>query len=803
MDYDQTSVHTAADDSGDLGAFLPWVYRLIRLAVVFLIAGCLATSWIQIRLIGTGNFWWYFLQAREWLPGTIYHHYLIAAEGLAILLLLWAVALLELRKRWKKINIPFSNRRPSGSGLHGTADWASFDEIRDMSILPPRVVSGKDENAEGVFIGAYEHKGKVHYLRHNGPEHVLAFAPTRSGKGVGLVLPTLLTWEHSVLIHDPKGEAWNLTSGFRHTGLHQKTFNFDPANPKRSEVAAFNPLAEVRIGEDYEVGDAQNIATILVDPDGNGLKDHWDKTGQALMAGLILHTCYYCRNEYSRAATFEDVVEFFCRPGLKLKRSERGEPPGSLDLMVEYDHTGHGPHPMVAQEGQTMLNKDERELASVVSTVISYLTLYRDPVIARNTSASDWKIQDLMFGDRPASAYLVVRPSDADRLRPLMRLIATQIVRQLTGKMEFKDGRSVAHYNHRLLLLLDEFTALKKLTVIEDALAYMAGYGLKAYLIVQDIQQLQAVYGREETVISNCHVRLCFAPNKFETAKMISEMAGSRTVVHKSAKVKASEKPGGETYHETSRALITPEEVMRLRGAQKDSQGDIKQPGDLLIFTAGHRPLYGLQVMYFLDPILLKRSRIPPPALRFGNESSWVKEETFNLSRVLVAEDDEKTHGDVIAGPWEFNTRNEINAFVDSITTLPAGVHSNNMELNERKLLMLSGERVHEIRKSYPDHEVHAGDILIPINKGIFGGVDSEEAATPGDRHHMSPLDSAEIEEAVEEATKESEMVLSCLSIMEAHVSKYLPSLSSMKPIRAGVPRPKSALDSDETSPLV
>ena len=126
-----------------------------------------------------------------------------------------------------------------------------------------------------------------HYLRHNGPEHVLCFAPTRSGKGVGLVVPTLLTWPGSCIVHDIKGENWNLTSGFR--ARHGRVLLFDPTN-RRS--AAYNPLLEVRRGE-WEVRDVQNIADVLVDPEGALEKrNHWEKTSHSLLVGAILHVLY-------------------------------------------------------------------------------------------------------------------------------------------------------------------------------------------------------------------------------------------------------------------------------------------------------------------------------------------------------------------------------------------------------------------------------------------------------------------------------------------------------------------------------
>ena len=620
IDYEADSVETAVDLSAP-----KWVKPADRIYVFVIFSACLATAlitpfvFLQWRIWGFDDFLPRLIMIPLWYGKAFQYDFFSAMLGWAIGLILLALLVGTLKsknKPWKKVKLPLVKRKPKGSALHGTAGWARWNDLKNMALLPPKVIDGRNgDEHKGVFVGAYQHEGNVHYLRHNGPEHVLAFAPTRSGKGVGLVLPTLYTWDESVLVHDPKGECYALTSGFRTKHLGQKCFNFDPANPNTDEVHAYNPLAEVRVGTSHQVADAQNIATILVDPEGAGLKDHWDKTSQALTAGLILHICLKAKAE-GGIPTFAQLAQLVSDPDLE-----------NVDAMFEEmknaTYCDGRPHPMVAQEAQVMLNKEEREKSSVLSTVVSNLGLYRDPAIIANTSRSDWRVDDLMQGDTPTSCYLVVRPSDADRIRPLIRLICTQIVRRLTKEMTFEDGRAKGNYKHRLLLLLDEFTALRKLDVIEHALAYMAGYGIKCYLIVQDIEQLKAVYGKEETVISNCLVRVCFAPNKIETAKTISEMAGKQTVVHKSADSGKGSSGGDKAFHETSRDLITAEEAMRLRGAEKDNKGDITRAGALLVFVSGHRPIFGQQVLYFKDPRLNERSRIPPPRLELDDPNRY------------------------------------------------------------------------------------------------------------------------------------------------------------------------------------
>lgn len=493
--------------------------------------------------------------------------------------------------------------------LHGTAQWMAPESVKKSGLIG---------TGEGVYIGAWQDPKtkRVHYLRHNGPEHVMAIAPTRSGKGVGLILPTLLSWPHSTVVHDIKGEAWAITAGWRKS-IGQTVLRFDPADPSGTGVK-FNPLDEVRLGTEKEVGDVQNLVTMIVDPDGKGLNDHWAKTGHALLVGAVLHVLYSERNK-----TLSGVAEFLSDPSRSFT--------DTLNRMLEAEHDASGmkgwtdstgaatlTHPVVAASARDMLNKAENEASGVLSTAMSFLTLYRDPIVAANTACSEFRIADLMNAEQPVSLYLVIRPSDKDRLKPLVRLLLNQLVRIPTEHMEFSGGRSVASYKHRLLLMIDEFPSLGRLEIVEEALAFIAGYGMKAYLIAQDFTQLHKHYTRDEAITSNCHVRVAYAPNKYETAKLLSDMLGTTTVVKNqysySGKRSSPTLDGiSSQVSEHGRALLTPDEIMRLKAPEKNSTGDITNAGEMLIFQAGTSPILGTQILYFLDPTFSERAKITAP----------------------------------------------------------------------------------------------------------------------------------------------------------------------------------------------
>lgn len=534
---------------------------------------------------------WLQWQQAPWAPD-LHTAFALAESGLLATVALGALAAMSISN--------MQRRRPRKYvDAHGTARFATEKEIRASGLLP---------GLSGVYVGAWtDHKGALHYMRHDGPEHIAAIAPTRSGKGVGLVLPTLLSWPASTVVFDEKGELWNLTAGWRAQHAENVVLRWQPGSPDQS--CGFNFLEEVRVGTPYEVADAQNVAIMLCDPEGKGLKDHWDKTAYALITGVILHECYRAKGR-GETASLPDVAYALSNPT---------RPADVIyQEMIHNTHLNGQRHEVVAAAGRDQMNREAKERTAVHSTATTYLELFRDPLIAGNSRQSDFRITDLMNHDRPVSLYILVAGSDKVRLRPLVRLMLTTIMRGLTGvNIEYRDGKPTTPHQHRLLLMLDEFPSLGKLAVIEDALAKCAGFGIKAYLVMQDREQLLAAYHAHETIMSNCHIRIAYAPNKIETAEWISKMLGTRTVVLDS--YSESGKRSGflsqvtHTFHQTSRPLITPDEVMRLQAPRKE--GDrIVEAGELLLFAAGMPPIRGSQILYFQDPTFAWRASIPPPA---------------------------------------------------------------------------------------------------------------------------------------------------------------------------------------------
>ena len=510
------------------------------------------------------------------------------------------------------------NSSKASEHLHGSARWASKKDIQQIGFIPRKrklieVVTAKDApSCDGVYVGGWVDKnGEFFYLRHNGPEHVLTYAPTRSGKGVGLVLPTLLSWPHSSVITDLKGELWALTSGWRKKHAGNKVLRFEPATSNGS--LCWNPLDEIRIRTEYEVGDVQNLVTLIVDSDGKGMESHWQKTSYALLVGVILHAIYKAADDGVTASL----------PSIDKMLADPDRDTGELWMeMVTYGHVDGENHTAIGSAARDMMDRASEEADSVLSTAKSYLSLYRDPVVARNVSKSDFRIKDLMHDDSPVSLYIVTQPNDKARLRPLVRILANMIIRLLADKMDFENGRPVVNYKHRLLAMLDEFPSLGKLEILQESLAFVAGYGIKCYLICQDINQLksrESGYGPDETITSNCHIQNAFPPNRIETADHLSRLTGQSTVIKEQITTsgkRASAMLGqvSRTTQEVPRPLLTPDECLRMPGPTKGANGEISKSGDMVIYVAGFPAIYGRQPLYFKDPIFLARASIPPPS---------------------------------------------------------------------------------------------------------------------------------------------------------------------------------------------
>lgn len=472
---------------------------------------------------------------------------------------------------------------------HGTARWIKESELSEMGVL-----CKKGEYKDGIILGRTK-SGKN--IIENDKTHISVIAPTRSGKGVGIIIPTLLNWKESSLVLDLKGENWALTSGYRKNILKHKLLKFAPYS---KDSISYNPLGGVRLRSSWEFKDVQIIADILTDPGVGKKRDHWETSASTFLVGMILHVLYEKAKE-GRVAALGDLVDYltsteaplFDRLRELINHEHVKENDVFKDIYEESQIDGIPPktHPIVARTAAEIINKDEREAASIISSALATLTLFKDPIIRKNTRKVDFRVIDLMNFSKPVDLYVVIEAEAIETLSPLVRLLLTQLIGTLCP--ELKTINKSPH-KYRMMLMLDEFPAFGKVPLLEKALAYIAGYGMKAVIIAQALNQLKNVYGDKNTILDNCMVSVYYTPTPSdkETPQLISDILGEKTIKVKnhSSKKMGVGLDGNISENTMGRRLLTPEEV---RNKLSDKRN--------IIAFGGKYPLMGYKIRYFLE----------------------------------------------------------------------------------------------------------------------------------------------------------------------------------------------------------
>lgn len=465
----------------------------------------------------------------------------------------------------------------------GADTWGTLKDAKRAGLL----------NDKGVVLGKLD--GRL--LTHHGAEAVLVSGATRSGKGRGTVVPTLLSHPESAFILDTKEELFfgtendeyrfEGTSGWRSTFGHCLYFN-----PLDRRSARFNPLFEVRKGEN-EVGDAQAIAAILTDPAGvRDEPDIWDRATREFYTGLILHQLYAAPDSEK---TLAGVRRQLVRPMNKLSWE-----------MQHSLHLGDRPHPIVQRAAQALLERakgNDRYLSSVLATADSHLSLFDNPVVEWATATSQWSMGDVMCSDHPVSVYLSMPASDEEVLIILLRIMMKQF---LTVNMRHlsRDNRG-RKKRHKCLIVADEFPALKKMKSYELLMKRFAQYGIKSFKTVQSFNDIDAAYTRQNTIRENCHVTVTFASADPTTQKQMSGMLGKDT------EYRTSENYQGSRFGMVlgNKSVIT-NEVHR----EIVSPGDVRElePEHEYLLVTGYPKFRVDKVQYDQEPVF--RDRLLPAA---------------------------------------------------------------------------------------------------------------------------------------------------------------------------------------------
>jgi type IV secretion system protein VirD4 len=441
--------------------------------------------------------------------------------------------------------------------VHGDAEWADETTIKKAGL----------RSKKGIILG----KNKRGLLIADGYQHALLFAPTGSGKGVGFVVPNLLFWEESIFCHDIKLENYELTSGYREKDLKQKVYLWNPASPD-GITHCYNPLDWVSLKPGQMVDDVQKISSLLL-PE----QDFWVNEARSLFVGIVLS--FFAQENKLRS--FGEVV-----------RTIRSDDV-SYNFAVLLDTKGKTMHPVAYMNLAAFLQKADKERSGVISTLNSSLELWANPLIDTATASSDFNIQE--FKKIKTTVYVGLTPDNLKRLQPLMQVFYQQATEFLCRTMPSKDEP------YGVLFMMDEFPTLGKMEQFMSGIAYFRGYKVRLFLIIQDTEQLKGIYEDSgmNSFLSNATYRITFAANNMETANLISQLIGNKTVEQVSVnKPKFFDmNPASRTLQvsQTQRALLLPQEVIML---PRDDQ---------ILLIESTSPIKSKKIKYFEEPMFKKR----------------------------------------------------------------------------------------------------------------------------------------------------------------------------------------------------
>jgi type IV secretion system protein VirD4 len=460
--------------------------------------------------------------------------------------------------------------------LHGEARFARVGEVRNGKMLA----------SAGIVLGKFG--GKV--MRFGGPEHVMLEAPTRAGKGVGVIIPNLLDWLDSLVVLDIKQENYDNTAGYRLKVLGQQVLLFNPLDPTGRTVR-WNPLSYINRHDPVEViNELQKIAAMLY-PDPLTGEKFWAEGARTAFLGITAYIAAtvddgedalpFTLGEVYRQFAASDAQRRF--PKIIADRKKAGKPLSEGCVSAIKDYTG----------------SSANTFSGLRQSVTSKINGWLNPYVDAATSESDFDLSD--FRDKRISLYLGVSPDDLERVAPIYGLLFQQLIDRNVRELPKGDKHQI-----KVLLALDEFASLGKCTVLANAFSYVAGYGLRMLPAFQSLEQIQGVYGDKVAadIERNCAVRLVLRPAGLAEAKKISDQLGSYTFKARSRSMGTWGGGGGSTSDsDQRRPLMLPQEV------------ELLPEDNLIVFRRGMYATYGKKVRYYAEKKLSARTEIPAPEM--------------------------------------------------------------------------------------------------------------------------------------------------------------------------------------------
>ena len=522
--------------------------------------------------------------------------------------------------------------------LHGSARFASAIEVRDAGLL----------GGQGIIVGKYRDR----FLTLPGKQSVMLSAPTRSGKGVGVVVPNLLAWQDSAVVVDIKSENWAITAGFR-AAHGQAVYAWAPfAEDGRSH--RWNPLSAIRLADRHVVGDTLAIAQVLYPTDvkGSGTEGFFNDTARNLFLGLAL----YLVETPELPRTIGEILRQSSGQGQPIKQHLQG----LMQRRMEGCSHKCGPLSDACVDAlMRFLSTSDNTLSSILATLNAPLTVFSDPLVDAATSGDDFSVADVRR--QRMTVYVCIPPNRLADARVLLNLFFAQLINLNTAELPEHNPA----LKHQCLVLLDEFTALGRINILNAAVGYLAGYSLRLVTVIQAVSQLESVYGQHDarTFATNHALHVLYAPREQRDANEYSEMLGTFTQQEKSrGRSSSSSAKGGGSSQSTNessqrRALLLPQEFKEL-GVDRE-----------VLILENCKPILADKIRYYTDPVFMARLMPPPelPELDLATHRARVEQ------RVRLAGDDEEFGLDQIAIDFHGLPQLDADASSDQVQSFVTG----------------------------------------------------------------------------------------------------------------------------------
>lgn len=460
---------------------------------------------------------------------------------------------------------PAKGRGQGWGWSHGTARWAGLEDLERAELF----------KNNGVLLGRFNHPSGSKLITWDQPGHLLTIAPTRTGKGVGAVIPNLLVWPGSVIVTDPKGENYAVTQRVRRS-MGQRVFNLDPFEVC-GPTACFNPFDTLNPASIDIADDARVLADALLISSGDARAAFWEDNARSILQALILYTV--C--EAPREKRHLPNVRHLLMSG-----------PEEWEQVIERMRESTAAHGLLSRLGNSIAQMSEKTLQDVLSTAKASTDFLDSPRLEKALSSSDFDLADLKAGD--LSVYLILPPDKLGPYRRFLRLMIGAALQSCTR------AKSLSPYP--ALFLLDEFAQLGHLEKVKEAYTLLGGYGVKIWIFLQDLAQLEHAYKEgANTFLANATIKQFFGVSDLKTSEEVSKMLGDQTISVDSFGSNRGQSAGGassgssDNTSQTGRSLLKADEVRRL---SKNNQ---------IILVQGQNPIFADKITYYKDTLFQGR----------------------------------------------------------------------------------------------------------------------------------------------------------------------------------------------------